>query len=235
MNARFRILALLALILFPAVPVGAQPKAAPPTPQERAAALKANLAMSQNILHHYEWIETTVLNLKGEDKPASQNRCYYGADGVLQKVPVTTPPPPKKMRGLRGKIAKSKIAEMSDYMKRAVALMKSYLPPDPGRIQAARAAGKISITPSPDKTVWLDFADFIKPGDKLSFDLDLASNTPRQAKIASYLDSKDDAVSMYVTFGSFNNATYTAKTELNAPAKEVIITVTNSGYKKLAQ
>ena len=63
-----------------------------PTAQERVAALKASLAASQAILKQYEWVETTVVSLKGEEKSRLLNRCYHGADGKVQKVPVTTPP-----------------------------------------------------------------------------------------------------------------------------------------------
>jgi hypothetical protein len=48
-------------------------------------ALKATLAASQATLRQYEWIETTVVSLKGEEKSRKQQRCYYGADGTLQK------------------------------------------------------------------------------------------------------------------------------------------------------
>ena len=67
------------------------------------ASLKASLAANQAALKKYEWIETTVVSLKGEEKSRKQNRCYYGADGGVTKVPVTAPPPEQKKRGLRGK------------------------------------------------------------------------------------------------------------------------------------
>ena len=103
-----------------------------PTAQERVVALKASLAASQAILKQYEWIETTVVSLKGEEKSRQMNRCYHGAEGKVQKVPVTTPPPAEKKRGLRGKIAESKKEEMTDYMKDAVALVKHVRPAGPG-------------------------------------------------------------------------------------------------------
>src|SRR5881397_2811560 len=111
--------------------------------EERVATLKAYLAASQATLKQYEWVETTVVSLKGEEKSRKQNRCYYGADGGVTKVALTAPPPEKKKRGLRGKIAASKKEELTDYMKQAVALVKSYVPPAPARIQAAKDAGKV--------------------------------------------------------------------------------------------
>ena len=54
-----------------------------PTPEERVAALKKSLADSQAQLRRYQWIETTVISLKGEEKSRQQQNVYYGADGKL--------------------------------------------------------------------------------------------------------------------------------------------------------
>ncbi len=56
------------------------------SPQEQVVALKISLAASQAVVRQHEWIETTIVRLKGEEKSRFQNRCYYGADGQLQKV-----------------------------------------------------------------------------------------------------------------------------------------------------
>src|SRR5262245_44963978 len=55
---------------------------------ERVAALKKSLQENQARLRQYEWIETTSLSLKGEEKSRKQQRVYYGADGKVQKVPI---------------------------------------------------------------------------------------------------------------------------------------------------
>ena len=72
------------------VPAAAQPAAAAganPAPKERVAAIKKWFAESQARLRNYEWIETTVVSLKGEEKSRTQMRCYYGAEGKVQKIP----------------------------------------------------------------------------------------------------------------------------------------------------
>lgn len=204
-----------------------------PTPQERAAALQASLAASQAILKSYEWIETTVVSVKGTEKSRQMERCYHGADGKVQKIPVTAPPPEEKRRGLRGRIAESKKEEMTDYMRSAVALVKQYAPPDQAKIQAAKDAGRLSLTPLPGQRVRLTFTDYVKPGDSLALELDLASNRPLEAKVSSHLDSKADAVTLDVKFATLdNNATYTATTVLNAKAKNLTVNVQNSGYRR---
>jgi hypothetical protein len=67
-------------------------------------------------------------------QPSVQERVAVlknGAGGVLQKVLVDASPPPPTKPGLRGRIIANKTAELTDYMKSAVSLVKSYVPPDP--------------------------------------------------------------------------------------------------------
>lgn len=220
----------LALLLLPGSLVFAQQ----PTAQERVVALKASLTASQAILKSYEWVETTAISLKGEEKSRQLNRCYHGADGKVQKIPLTTPPPAEKKRGLRGKIAEAKKEELTDYMKSAVALVKDYVPPLPVLIQRAKDTGKVTVQPLSGQRARLTFTDYLKPGDSLALDLDLASNRPVSAKVSTYLDTPADAVILEVRFSTLeNNATYAATTSLMAPTKNLIITVQNSGYRRM--
>lgn len=204
-----------------------------PTAQERVVALKASLAASQAILKNYEWVETTVVSFKDEEKSRQLNKCYHGADGKVQKIPLTTPPPAEKKRGLRGRIAENKKEELTDYMKAAVALVKDYVPPQPVLIQKAKDAGQVTIQPLPGQKARLTFTDYLKPGDSLALELDLASNRPVSARVSSYLESKAEAVTLDVRFGTLDNsATYAADITLNAPSQNLEVTVENSGYRR---
>jgi hypothetical protein len=201
---------------------------------ERAAALKASLAVSQIVLKHYEWVETTIVSVKGEEKSRQVNRCYYGADGGVQKVPLTTLPPAAKKRGLRGKIIENKKEEMTDYMKNAVALVKAYVPPNPQLIQVAKENGNVSMDiVQPGKRVRLNFRDYLKPGDTLSVDLDLTSNHMLGLTVKSYLETKSDAVNLEARLAALaDGTTYPDLITLEAPAKKIKVQVDNSGYRK---
>jgi hypothetical protein len=205
-----------------------------PSPQERVVALKASLAASQAILKQYEWVETTVVSLKGDEKSRKQERCYYGADGKVQKVLLSqTAPPPKKRGFFRRKIAEAKQEELTDYMKEAVALVKMYMPPDPVRIQAAKDAGRVTLQPQPGQRVRLTFAGYLKAGDSLALDVDLANNRPLEAKVSSYLDSQKEPVTLDVRFSTLdNNATYASTIVLEAKGKNLTVNVQNSGYRR---
>jgi uncharacterized protein YdeI (BOF family) len=208
-----------------------------PSVPERVAALKASLAASQIILRQYEWIETTVVSLKGDEKSRKQERCYYGADGGIQKVEVSASPEPEKKRGLRGKIIAKKKEELTDYMKQAVALVKTYVPPNPAKIQAAKDAGKVTIEVlEPGKRARLNFRDYEKAGDNLGVEVDLVNNRPLGVKVSTYLDDAKDAVLLDVRMGQLNDGTtYASDITLDAPAKKIQVAVENSGYRKMGK
>jgi hypothetical protein len=202
---------------------------------ERVADLRQSRQKSSEDLTHYEWIETTAVSLKGEEKARLQKRCYHGADGQLQKVPVGEAPPAKKKRGLRGRVVEKKKGELTEYMQRAVDLVQTYVPPDPARIQKARDAGKATLhVLEPGKRVRLDFQDYHKPGDTLGVEMDLTDNSLLAVTVASYLDSPDDAVGLKFGFSKLGDgSSYAADIALDATAKNLAVAVQNSGYKKI--
>jgi hypothetical protein len=217
------------LILTAAVPAAAQA----PSLQEHAAALKESLVKSQALLKQYEWVETRVLTLKGEEKSKIENRCYYGADGKVQKEPVGAPPADKKPKGLKGKIVEKKKAELTDYIQDTLELIKTYIPPDPARVETAKNAGKISVAQDGPR-VKLDIRDYEKPGDTLTFEVDAAKNVLLGLKVSSWLKDAKDAVSMTARMGQLDDgATYPAEILLSMPSKSLEVKTTNSGYKKL--
>jgi len=211
---------------------GAAAAQAPPTLQERVAALKESLAKSQALLRQYEWVETRVLSLKGEEKNRTESRCYYGADGKVQKI-VISAPPEKKVGGLKGKIIEKKKAELTEYMQNAMELIKSYVPPDPERIEAAKNAGKVALTPA-GSSLRIDVRDYEKPGDILTFELDTVRNTLLGLKVATWLENAKDKVTMTTAFGTLDDgATYPAEITLLAPSQSLEVRTTNSGYRKV--
>lgn len=200
---------------------------------ERVAALKANMAASQAALRHYQWVETTVISMNGEQKSSKQAKCYYGADGTLAKVPLDASPPPEQMRGLRGRIAEEKKEELTQYMQQAVALVKTYVPPNPVNIQASKDSGKASLAGGANNVV-LTFTDYEKPGDSLGVRVDPATSRVLGIQVATYLSDPGDAVTLAVTMNQLPDGTsYAQNTTLNAPAKGLTVNVNNDGYLKI--
>jgi hypothetical protein len=230
--------AVVALAQAPASPPPDPAAAAAQTPAtaEHVAAIKGTLQKDQAALKQYEWIETTVMSLKGEEKSRKQNRCYYSAEGKLAKVPVGEQPEEKDPRGLRGKKAAGKKEEISDYMSKAAEAIKSYVPPDPARIQACKDAGKASVAVlEPGKRVRLDFHDYQVPGDLLGIELDLATNRLLMLQVTTMVEGGKEPVTFRSDYGAFTDGTgYPMKTALDAKEIGVAVVVENSGYKKQA-
>lgn len=206
-----------------------------PTLAERVAAMKDALMLSQKALRQYEWIETTVISVKGEQKSSVQQRCYYGADGALQKVPVTPPVQEKKPGGIRGRIAEKKKEEMTDAMKQAIALVKSYIPPDPAAIQRVHEAGNASLAIlDPGQRVRLDFRNYRVPGDLLGVAMTLADNRLAGITVATFADAKQkEPVRLVVQMGKLEDGTsYAKETVLDVASQQLRLVVSNSGYRK---
>jgi hypothetical protein len=206
-----------------------------PSLQERIAGLKSTFAVSQANLRHYQWIETTTVSVNGEQKSQKQQRCYYGADGTLEKVLVDATPPPATKPGLRGRIIANKTAEMTEYMQSAVTLVKSYVPPDPAKIQAARDAGNVSLQVlNPGQLAQVNFKSYEKPGDNLAIQINLVNSVVSGLGVSTYLDSPSDVVTLNAVMSQLDDGTiYTSNITLNAAAKNLMVTVQNAGYQKM--
>jgi hypothetical protein len=216
---------------------------APPTPDEMVATLKQNLQESQKRLRQYEWIETTVISLKGEEKNRKQQRAYYGADGKLTKVPIGEPAPDAAPAGrsgrggrLKQKIVENKKGEMQDYMEKAVQLIHQYVPPNPAQVQKAKDAGKMVVRPPQQGKMRVEFPDYLQPSDLLAIDLDAAAARLEAISVTTYLEKPEDPVTLDVQFGTLADGTsYTAATTLDAKAKNIRVVVTNSGHHSLGR
>jgi hypothetical protein len=203
--------------------------------QEKLAAVKQSVAENQQKLHHYQWTETTQLTLKGDPKPPSQSACQYGPDGKVQKTAVTAPPPPPSGGRMKQKVIANKKEEMKDYMGDVKALLAKYVPPNPQNMQQALQAGKASLSPNPSSGMTqIVFKDYAQAGDQLTLSFDAATKKISSVNVNTYLDDPKDAVTLAVQFASLPDSTnYVQQTVLNATAKKLVVTTTNSDYKAL--
>jgi hypothetical protein len=220
----------------PAAAAPATPPAAAPAPVDRVDAIKANIAASAAALKQYQWIETVVFNLKGEDKSKTENKCSYGADGKVVKTPMAAPPAEEKKGGLRGKVAENKKEDTAEYMTNMQALMATYIPVEPMKIQAAKEASRISMTPlDGGKRTRYDVKDYAKLGDVLGIEVDMATNQVVGLSVSSYLKEPKDAVTLDVKMASLPDGTgYPASIVLNGVSEKIKVTTTNSAYTKKA-
>jgi hypothetical protein len=200
--------------------------------QQKLAAVKQSMAENKQRLQTYQWYETTQLTLKDDPKPPTQSLCRYGPDGQVQKTPIGVPEQPSGGRMKQKMIAKKK-AEMKDYMQDVKALLSMYVPPDPQKMQAAFQAGRLSLNPVPGG-MNLIFTDYAQPRDKMTLTFDTATKKITGLSINTYMGQEKDAVTLNVQMGSLPDGTnYVQQTVLNATAKKLVVTTTNSNYQKL--
>ena len=200
--------------------------------QEKMAAVKQSAAQNQQSLQRYQWVETTQLTLKGDPKPPKQSMCQYGPDGTVQKTPMGPPPEPPSGGRMKKRIIEKKTAEMKDYMGQVKSLLAMYVPPDPQKMGQAFQAGNVSLNPMPAaQETALVFKNYAQPGDQMSLSFNTAAKKISTVNVNTYMDDPKDTVTLAVQMASLPDGTnYAQQTVLNATAKQLQVTTTNSNY-----
>ncbi len=212
-----------------ALPLAAQS----PELQQKLAAVKQSMAQNKLQLQKYQWTETTQVTLKGDPKPPTQNLCQYGPNGQVQKALISPPPPPPSGGRLKQRVIANKKAEMQDYMGDVKSLLSLYVPPDPQKMQLAYAAGNVSLNPV-GGLVNLIFKNYAVPGDQMTLTFDPSSKKVISLNVQTYMGQSKDAVTLQVQMSSLPDGTnYVQQTVLNATAKQLVVTTTNSNYRMI--
>jgi hypothetical protein len=80
----------------------------------------------------------------------------------------------------------------------------------------------------------LIFTDYAQPGDRMTLTFDPASKKIVALSVNTYMGQGKDAVTLQVRMASLPDGTnYSQQTVLNASAKQLVVTTTNSNYKRL--
>jgi hypothetical protein len=236
-KSAFLATALLASVIFTAPAASGQ--GAGGDLQAKVAALKQSVAANQQKLHQYRWLETTQLNLNGNDRPGTQSMCQYGPDGKVQKTPMSAPQAQQAPSGgrLKQRVIAKKKEEMKDYMGQVKTLLAMYVPPDPQRMRQAFQAHKVSITPGGGSgATQIVFKDYAQPGDQMTISFNTAAKKISALNVNTYMDNPQDVVTLAVRFASLPDSTnYVQQSVLNATAKKLVVTTTNSNYQPLSQ
>ena len=211
--------------------------AANPELQQKLMALKQASAENKQKLRQYQWVETTQITLKGEQKPERVYQCSYGPDGQVQKVLLGAPPQPADQKGgrLRQRIVEKKTDEMKDYMQQVQSLLSLYVPPNPQLMQQAIQKKNVSM----DKTmggnqVQMVFKNYAKQGDQMTIAFDTSTRKISTINVNTFMDGPSDVVTLAVQMASLPDGTnYAQQTVLNATAKQIQVTTTSANYAKL--
>jgi hypothetical protein len=201
--------------------------------QQKLAAFKEAVAQNQVALRQYSWIQKTQLSRKGDLKTTKTESCRYGPDGRVQRTKVSEPAEQQQKRGKGGSGLNE---DLQDYMERTVSMIERYVPPSLERLKFVAGQGNAAFRQTGPDTIELQFKDYVKKGDAVTFVLDLAAQRVSRAIVNTYLAEEDkDAISLTVDFQTLPDATnYPANKVLNVTAKQIVVKVDSSNYQKLA-
>jgi hypothetical protein len=223
----------LAVIAAIALVAGAAAVAQNPEVQQKFAAAQQAAAQNKARLRQYQWTETTQVTLNGEAKPSSEKLCQYGPDGQIQKTPIGPPPQQPSGGRLKQRVIEKKKAEMADYMDDVKGVLSMYVPPDPDKMQQAFQAGKVALNPA-GSVLNIVFTNYAQPGDSMTLVFDPAIKKIISLSVNTYMGQAKDAVTLQVQMAGLPDGTsYPQQTILNATAKNLVVTTTNSNYQKM--
>jgi hypothetical protein len=134
---------------------------------------------------------------------------------------------------LKQRVVANKTGEMQDYMAGVKSLLALYLPPDPQKMQQAFAAGNASLNPA-NGLVNIIFKNYAQPGDQMTITFDPSSKKVISVNVQTYMGQPSAVVTLQVQMSSLPDGTsYAQQTVLNATAKNLVVTTTNSGYQMI--
>src|SRR5450631_830628 len=194
-----------------------------------SAAAAANRAQ----LAGYVWTRTVQVFISGALKNTIVSSLSIGPDGKMVTTAVSavaTDPPPT--RGIRGNIAKKKIAEMKDYVDDAVKVSMGYIYMSKGGMVNYFDAAAITQS---GNTITVNGSNVSKTNDQLTMNITVGSLAFISQGFKSTL-SAGDAVSGTFNYKTFSNGlTAFDSGELDLPAKKMKLMISNTNYAKKLQ
>ena len=137
---------------------------------------------------------------------------------------------------MKAQIVENKKDEMKEYMENAATLIHQYVPPGPPMIQAAKDAGRISVSPQPGGRVRITIPQYLQAGDSMTLDVDGAANRLLGLGVNTYLQKPEDVVTLVVQMTTLpDGAQFAGQTTLDAKAKNIQVVITNSGHRPVGR
>ena len=119
------------------------------------------------------------------------------------------------------------------YMGDVKGVLGMYVPPDPQKMEQAYQAGKVSLNPAGNMVNWV-FRDYAQPRDQMTLSFDTTARKVASLSVNTYMGESKDTVTLRVQMASLPEGTnYVQQTVLDATAKKLQVTTTNSNYQKL--
>jgi hypothetical protein len=203
--------------------------------QAKLAQVKLASAANKQALSHYNWQESVTTSIKGEVKKQQLFLVSVGPDGQQQKSEINAQPDQASGGPLKRHIVAKKKAEFKDYGEQIADLARRYTQPDPERLQQAYQQGNISMQlGGGENTTTLAIKNYIKPGDSVTLVFNKQNKAIQSVRVASYLDSPADAVTIAAQFAKLpNGINHVTGTQINGASKQLTVVTQNSNYQPI--
>ena len=190
-----------------------------------AAANRAQLAS-------YVWTRTVQIFSAGELKNTIVSSLSIGPDGKMVTTAVSSTPTSEPKKGIRGKIAKDKMDDLKSYIDDAITISMGYLYMSKGKMVDFFEAAGISKS---GNTLVINGSNINKSNDQLTLVVD-ASTLAFISQTFKSTVTNGDALTGSVNYKTFSNGlTAIDNAELNLPAKNLKLVISNSNYAKKLQ
>lgn len=183
-------------------------------------------------LRQYSWKSRTEIRKDNETKSVQLNEVRYDLDGTLQQTPISVTKQEIPTSGLRGLIAKKKKEEFVEMLTDLGDLAKSYSHLSAEKMQ--RFMTNALFTPEKNPTqnlICIQGRDVLQPGDSMTIWIDALTRKQRKVEISTFYES--DRVRIVSEFQDLpNGPTYSARSIIDYPGKELVITTENFDHKR---
>ncbi len=198
-------------------------------PAKMATQYAESAKQNAMLLRQYSWKMRIEVIQQGETKSTTVYQMRFDLDGNLQQTAITEPTQQKKKRGIRGKMAAKKAAEMQEWSGKVTELAKKYMAPSPGTMMDFFL--KASFTTEKDGSVKISGKGFLQPDDQATFWGD--PNMKNMSRFQFITNMEGDEISGKVDYKQVQGGPqYAARTVIDVPTKEFSIKIENYDYIK---
>ncbi len=193
-----------------------------------SAAATANRAQ----LASYVWTRTVQIFADGELKVTNVSSLSVGPDGKIVTTAVSSTPAKPLPGGIRGDMAKKKIEEIKKYVDDALQVSAGYLYMSKGKMVDFFDNGGISQSGT---TITVTGSNVNKTNDQLTMNVATGTLAYISQSFKSTI-TNGDAISGTINYKTFSNGlTAMNNGELDLPAKNMKLMVSNTNYAKKLQ
>ena len=194
--------------------------------------VSAAAAKNRAQLASYVWSRTVQVFVSGVLKLTSVSSLAVGSDGKIVTTAVSSTPAEKLPGGIRGDIAKKKIAEMKTYVDDAISVSLGYIYLSKGKMVDYFDAASISQS---GNTIAVNGSNVNKPNDQLTLNFTAGTYAYISQSFKSTV-TNGDAISGTINYQTFSNGlTAINNGELDLPAKSMKLMISNTNYAKKLQ